>query len=413
MAASHFGLDNLVALVDCNGIQADGPVVLDIEPVADKWRAFGWDATEIDGNDMAAIVGALMLARAANGKPKAIVLRTLPGKGVARSRRARRRISSASTSTNGTASSPNFEQTRGAAQAERAGKNPRDGRRTRPSRRAGRRVEAPFGRALRRSAPTRPEIVGLTADLGKYTDILPFRDAFPERFFNVGMAEQNLVAVAAGLARTGLRSLRHDLRRLRDAPRLRLHGHRLRAFQPQREDHRRPARPDDRLWRHASGDRGSGPDAHDPRPRRHRPVRRHRDRGGDRAPSPTITGRSTCGCCAATCRSCSTPGYRFEIGKAAPPARRRGCRHRLDRLHDRARARRGRDAGDSAASRVAVLHVPTIKPFDAEAVASFAASGRSRRHGREPCRRRRACQPRGRDALRRGRSRNAVAYRPA
>jgi transketolase len=64
-------------------------------------------------------------------------------------------------------------------------------------------VEAPFGRALVEVAGERPAIVGLTADLGKYTDILPFRDAFPGRFFNVGMAEQNLVAVAAGLARTG------------------------------------------------------------------------------------------------------------------------------------------------------------------------------------------------------------------
>ncbi|WP_296747414.1 transketolase C-terminal domain-containing protein [Mesorhizobium sp.] len=64
-------------------------------------------------------------------------------------------------------------------------------------------VEAPFGRALARLGRSHPEIVGLTADLGKYTDIHPFRDAFPERFFNVGMAEQNLVAVAAGLARTG------------------------------------------------------------------------------------------------------------------------------------------------------------------------------------------------------------------
>jgi transketolase len=64
-------------------------------------------------------------------------------------------------------------------------------------------VEAPFGQALVEIARERPDIVGLTADLGKYTDILPFRDAFPDRFFNVGMAEQNLVAVAAGLARTG------------------------------------------------------------------------------------------------------------------------------------------------------------------------------------------------------------------
>ena len=64
-------------------------------------------------------------------------------------------------------------------------------------------VEAPFGAALARIAGARRGIVGLTADLGKYTDIHPFRDAFPDRFFNVGMAEQNLVAVAAGLARTG------------------------------------------------------------------------------------------------------------------------------------------------------------------------------------------------------------------
>ena len=84
MSAGHFGLDGLVALIDCNGIQADGPVVIEIEPVADKWRAFGWETVEIDGNDMEAIVGALMLARRRNGKPKAIVLRTLPGKGVPR-----------------------------------------------------------------------------------------------------------------------------------------------------------------------------------------------------------------------------------------------------------------------------------------------------------------------------------------
>jgi transketolase len=82
MSASHFRLDGLVALIDCNGIQADGPVVLDMEPVADKWQSFGWEAFEIDGNHMAAVVGALASARGRNGKPKAIVLRTLPGKGV-------------------------------------------------------------------------------------------------------------------------------------------------------------------------------------------------------------------------------------------------------------------------------------------------------------------------------------------
>jgi transketolase len=64
-------------------------------------------------------------------------------------------------------------------------------------------IDAPFGHALAAAARRRGDVVGLTADLGKYTDIHPFRDAFADRFFNVGMAEQNLVAVAAGLARTG------------------------------------------------------------------------------------------------------------------------------------------------------------------------------------------------------------------
>jgi transketolase len=82
MSASSFRLDNLAALIDCNGIQADGKVVLDMEPVGGKWRAFGWETQEIDGNDMGAIVHALHAARTAGGRPHAIVLRTLPGKGV-------------------------------------------------------------------------------------------------------------------------------------------------------------------------------------------------------------------------------------------------------------------------------------------------------------------------------------------
>lgn len=62
---------------------------------------------------------------------------------------------------------------------------------------------APFGRALAELGAERPEIVGLTADMGRYSDILPFRDAHPTRFFNVGMAEQSLIMIAAGLSRVG------------------------------------------------------------------------------------------------------------------------------------------------------------------------------------------------------------------
>jgi transketolase len=82
MGGATFGVDNLVALVDCNGIQADGPVTVAIEPVADKLRAFGWDTREVDGNDMEAITDALAASREPDGRPKAIVLRTTPGSGI-------------------------------------------------------------------------------------------------------------------------------------------------------------------------------------------------------------------------------------------------------------------------------------------------------------------------------------------
>jgi transketolase len=63
---------------------------------------------------------------------------------------------------------------------------------------------APFGHALVKAAEENPAIVGLTADLGKYTDMHIFAKAFPERFFQMGMAEQLLLGAAAGMAQTGL-----------------------------------------------------------------------------------------------------------------------------------------------------------------------------------------------------------------
>jgi transketolase len=69
----------------------------------------------------------------------------------------------------------------------------------------GQRVKpAPFGKALVELAAERPEIVGLTADLAKYTDLHLFAQAYPERFFQMGMAEQLLMAAAGGMAKEGL-----------------------------------------------------------------------------------------------------------------------------------------------------------------------------------------------------------------
>jgi transketolase len=65
-------------------------------------------------------------------------------------------------------------------------------------------TSAPFGHALSRLAQERPEIVGLSADLAKYTDMHVFREAHPDRFFQMGMAEQTLLGAAAGMAEVGL-----------------------------------------------------------------------------------------------------------------------------------------------------------------------------------------------------------------
>lgn len=82
--AAAFKLDHLVCWIDNNGIQADGPLVVPVGPVTDRFIAFGWDAIEIDGNDMGQLLSAMAWARERYGKPKAVVLRTSPGRGIRR-----------------------------------------------------------------------------------------------------------------------------------------------------------------------------------------------------------------------------------------------------------------------------------------------------------------------------------------
>jgi transketolase len=85
MAAAHHGLDNLVCLVDVNNQQADGPStkVLGFEPLADKWRSFGWHVQRVDGNDLAAVARAFDQARSLKEvKPRVILFDTVMGKGI-------------------------------------------------------------------------------------------------------------------------------------------------------------------------------------------------------------------------------------------------------------------------------------------------------------------------------------------
>ena len=233
-------------------------------------------------------------------------------------------------------------------------------------------VEAPFGKALAKIGLSRPDVVGMTADLGKYTDIHPFRDAFPDRFFNVGMAEQNLVAVAAGLARTGkvpfattygvfasrrafdfvAIALAHsmlDVKIIAGLPGLTTgYGGTHQAIE------------DLALMRMIPGltiidpmDATEIAAATEAIAAYRGPVYMRLLRGS----VPVVL----------------EPGYRFEIGKA----RQLRAGKDVGIISTGMMSERALDAAvalEMRGLRVGVLHVPTIKPFDVEAVATFAAS---------------------------------------
>jgi transketolase len=84
MSGAFHKLDNVVAIVDHNGIQLDGFVkdIMAVEPLVEKWRAFGWHTIDLDGHDPVAVRNAFDEAKATKGKPTALVARTVKGKGV-------------------------------------------------------------------------------------------------------------------------------------------------------------------------------------------------------------------------------------------------------------------------------------------------------------------------------------------
>jgi transketolase len=84
MFAAHQKLDNLIAYLDRNKIQLDNFTenILNLEPLADKWKAFGWEVFEIDGHDFSQIIASGERAKNVTGKPKIIIAHTVKGKGV-------------------------------------------------------------------------------------------------------------------------------------------------------------------------------------------------------------------------------------------------------------------------------------------------------------------------------------------
>jgi transketolase len=205
--AGHERLGNLTAIIDANGMGMSGSTMCGPDPgvLADRARAFGWDAVEIDGHDLTQIDKAYAEAAAPTTRPFAIVARTVKGRGVA-----------AVEGRVGVHGKPladpesAIRELGGRGEEQRvtvAGPAPatwhRFGRRRArlPAYPVGGRValRQAYGETLVALGSAREDVVVLDADVRTSTYAHLFADAHPERFFEMGIAEQQMVATAVGL----------------------------------------------------------------------------------------------------------------------------------------------------------------------------------------------------------------------
>jgi transketolase len=210
--AAHFELDNLTAIIDVNRLGQRGETMVgwNVEVHAERARAFGWHAVIVDGHDVEAVAAAFAEAVATIGKPTVIVARTLKGKGIA-----------AVENRNGFHGKP-FDDP-DAAIAELGGlrniridvakPKPRAERTAKP-----RVLELPhyevgsevatrkaYGDALAALGAARPDVVVLDGEVSNSTFAELFAKAYPERYFEMFIAEQQMVAAAVGLQAVGWR----------------------------------------------------------------------------------------------------------------------------------------------------------------------------------------------------------------
>jgi transketolase len=230
MAAGHYKLGNLCGIIDKNDLQIDGWVrdVMNIDPLAEKYRAFNWKVLEIDGHDMGKILEAFERARANNGLPTLIIAHTVKGKGVSfmeneagwhglAPNRAQFEKAMVDLATPAVPQAHLEALLARAAQygAQVASKT----KRALPTFRrdywwnAGSTMNVDmdatrmgFGRGLEKAGADE-RVVTLHADISGSIRITDFEAKHPERkhrVFSIGIAEQNMMEVAAGLAKEGL-----------------------------------------------------------------------------------------------------------------------------------------------------------------------------------------------------------------
>lgn len=209
--ASLNRLANLVAIVDVNGLGQSGPTPYghDTSVLARRFEAFGWRAIEIDGHDLDAVLAALQCAR--EGGPTAILARTVKGKGVSFLEGApgwhgkaveRARLQQALDEVGEAQAGPKVVPQRiGEYSCAVPGITGRIETGYAPGAQVATR-EA-YGHALQKMGALDPDIMALDGDVRNSTRSELFAEAYPERFFECSIAEQNMVGTALGLAACG------------------------------------------------------------------------------------------------------------------------------------------------------------------------------------------------------------------
>jgi transketolase len=228
--AARDRLTELTVIVDHNKLQSDLPVaaVNDLHPLEDRFRAFGWNVLRVDGHDIAALRTAFSEAA---GRPLVIIADTVKSRGVSFLEPASRPSDERFYPFHSGALSPDLyraardelldrleSQVDGLGLATIATVDlPRDTPALWPTpaveaadRRDPERLVAAYGRALLDVAASEPSLVALDADLMIDLALEGFRDRFPERFLECGIAEQDMVSQASGLAAGGMLPVVHS-----------------------------------------------------------------------------------------------------------------------------------------------------------------------------------------------------------
>ena len=222
-SAANLGLGEITAIVDHNKVQSDTLVsrVSDLGDIGAKFAAFGWQVARCDGHDLAAVSQAFAQLQQASGRPKVLIADTVKGHGVSfmehtamrpTDRLYRFHSGAPDDKTYRLAADELIGRANGGLRA--AGVSALVlkviDRPQRPSADGRQRLIPAYSRALVRLGESNPRLVALDADLALDCGLLPFEERFPERFLECGIAEQDMVSQAGGMALLGLLPVVHS-----------------------------------------------------------------------------------------------------------------------------------------------------------------------------------------------------------